>query len=212
MSYLSVQMVMKLLAALVGLALSTAIFGQVVLADAEHKVSLSFERAAASGSIVETQKWIQGSSSRTLVTVYSEGGQPTKFTFTSTRGRSTIKTDAMIDMQGASVVTTTGNGASRSSQIPLLKRSNTADPSVIWFAKEKPEKGATVTFTSFDPERRYWEEVTVTFEGRGKLGGSPEGNLVTRKTARKTIQMVLDDKGLPLAWQENQLRLVRIQP
>ena len=35
---------------------------------------------------------------------------------------------------------------------------------------EKPAPGTVVAFSSFDPERRSWEQVTVSYEGRGKLG------------------------------------------
>lgn len=200
---------MKLIFAVATILASSTSFAEIVLKDAAHGATLIFDRTTDAGKIVESQTWSIGATSRILKATFTDTADPTESTVAITRGQSTSRTDARISIRGAVVTSTARNGTGPASNIPLLKHLSIVDPSLLWFTKQHPEKGASVTFMHFDPEFRYWEEVTVTFEGRGKLGDSVEGNLVSRKEARSTIHMVLDDKGLPLVWEEGRLRLVR---
>ncbi len=181
----------------------------VVLQDASHGAKLIYDRKTEDGKIVESEVWSGSMTSRIVRTSYTEAGQLTNCMVAITRGRASSRTEATITPGGAVVTSTARNGTGPASSIPIGRRMTIADPSVKWFVKDHPEKGTSATFMSFDAEFRYWEEITVTFEGRGKLGDSPEGNLVTRKTARSTIHLLLDDKGMPFVWEEGRLRLVR---
>jgi hypothetical protein len=200
---------MRLLIVAVLVAACASAFAQVVLSDATHSRRLVFDRKMVKGQIVQKELWDLPPSAKLTQTTFEVDGTLTECEFTWTKPSGTTTTHAKITGTGAQVTTFTNGGASQSSQIPLMKRGLAADPSVNWFTTVNPSPGTTATFMSFDAERRYWEEVTVTFKGRGKLGKSAEGNLVTRQTARKTINLLLDDKGIPLVWEEGKLRLVR---
>jgi hypothetical protein len=182
---------------------------QVVLRDQATGAGLTFTRSADKQAIVETEQWTTGDTKRMTESTYSSSGTLTHRSFTLSRGGAETKVDATIDEGGASLTVTGSRGAATHSHIPLRGKTGLTDPSVTWFVKDKPEKGTSVSFMSFDPEERYWQQVTVTFEGRGKLGKSPEGNLVTRRIARKTIRLLVDDKGLPLVWGDGRLMLTR---
>jgi hypothetical protein len=193
-------------------AVASAQGQSVVLRDPAHSIGLVYERTADKATIVETLTWSTGRSSRIVKSTYGESGELMARSVSITNGadsRNSKRIDSVITTQGATVTITSWTGAGKPASIPLRQKMNLTDPSVRWFVTDKPEKGASFAFMSFDPEFRYWEEETVTFEGRGKLGNSPEGNLVTRKSARKTVQLVLDDKGLPLVWVENKIRVSR---
>lgn len=198
-----------LLAILVLGTTASALAQSVVLRDAAHNVGLIYDRSKVDGSIVVTETWSVGRTSRIVKSAYTEAGALTNRTVSTTNNGGSLRIEAVISPQGATITTTNRAGAGRPSNIPLLKRASVIDPSVRWFATDQPEKGASVSFMSFDPEYRYWEEVTVTYDGKGKLGNSAEGNLVTRKMARRTIHLVLDDKGLPIAWEDNQYKITR---
>jgi hypothetical protein len=198
-----------LLVALLGVLARPVGSEQVKLRDVQGKVELSYSRVANADSITETEDWKSGGTRKTVASIYSTAGALVRRTVTLARGEAETRVEAQIDESGASLTTTGSRGAASHSHIPLRSRSGIVDASVFWFVKDKPAKGATATFMSFDPEERYWQEVSVTFGGRGKLGKSPEGNLVTRKTARKTIRMLLDDKGVPLVWEDGRIRLTR---
>jgi hypothetical protein len=182
---------------------------EVVLKDPAHLASLIYERTTDNGSIVVSETWSIGMTSRIVKSTYTEAGLLTARMVAITKGRTTSKADATINPRGAFVTSMTRAGTSPGSNIPLMNHMSVVDPTVRWFASDQPAKGASATFMSFDPEFRYWEQVTATFDGQGKLGQSPEGNIVTRKAARSTVTVLLDDKGMPLVWEENQLHLVR---
>jgi hypothetical protein len=194
-------------AALVAVASSAC--AQVVLYDSNQKTRLVFDRKMVKGQIVQKELWDQPPLSRLTQTTFEVDGSVSQCEFTVRKPSGTTTTHAKITNLGAQLLTITSGGSSKSSQIPLMKQGLAADPSINWFTTAKPTPGVKTTFMSFDAEHRYWEQVTVTFVGRGKLGKSPEGNLVTRQTARKTIRLLLDDKGIPLVWEEGKLRLVR---
>ena len=180
----------------------------VVLKDPAHSASLIFEKSTENGSIVETETWSIGKTSRIVKSTFSESGTLLQRMVAVTRGLSTQRTDATVSPHGASVTSAARNGTGPTSTIALNSRESIVDPSVLWFSSDQPKVGATIAFMSFDPEFRYWEEVSVTFDGRGKLAGS-DGNLVTRKAARSTVHMLLDDKGMPIVWEEGRFSLVR---
>ncbi|HTQ11991.1 MAG TPA: hypothetical protein VMI31_18155 [Fimbriimonadaceae bacterium] len=186
-----------------------AALSEVVLRDPAHSASLIYDRTAGQSQIVETETWSVARVSRIIKSTYDESGNLTARTIAVTRGVSTQRNDATITPAVAIVTSTARNGQGPPSSIPIGHQASIADPSLLWFVKTHPDKGTSITFKSFDPEYRYWEDVTVTFEGRGKIGDSPEGNLVTRKTARSVIHLVLDDNAMPLVWDEGRLHLVR---
>ena len=197
---------------LAAVLLATSCVADVVLRDPAHNASLIYDRTTSPGKIVESQIWSISRVSRIITSTYDDAGQLTDRVIAVTRGFSTQRNEATVTPALAIVSSTARNGVGPPSTIPIGQRASIIDPSLLWFVKDQPEKGASVTFKSFDPEYRYWEDITVTFEGRGKIGNSPEGNLVTRQTARSVIHMVLDDKGLPLVWDEGRFHLVRETP
>lgn len=172
---------------------------QVVLEDRAHGVSLTYDRKRDAAGIVETQRWTEARSTRTIVCRFDSKGMLLERTFTSARGSSTTHTVAKIGDSGASVTT-----GSRTTDIRLVKRLSTVDLLQAWSFSSPPAKETTGSFMSFDPERRYWEEVTVSYQGKASAG-----HLVTRRSARSVVKLVLDDSGMPLIWEEGRLRLVR---
>lgn len=178
---------------------------KVVLHDATHSTSLIFERSREDGLIVETQTWSVGSTSRIIKSTYSEAGELKARSASITRGRHSTRSDATITPQGAHVSSLSG----RPSTIPVAGHLGIVDPSLHWFDGKPPATDTTANFMSFNPEFRYWEQVTVVYEGRRKIGKSLEGYLVSRQDARSTIHLLLDDKGMPLVWEEGRTRLTR---
>lgn len=178
---------------------------KAVLHDATHTTNLIFERVREDGLIVETQTWSVGSTSRIIKSTYSEAGELKARSASVTHGRRSTRTDATITPQGAHVTSING----RPSTIPVAGHLGIVDPSLHWFDGKPPANDTTANFMSFNPEFRYWEQVTVVYQGRGKIGKSPEGYLVTRQDARSTIHLLLDDKGMPLVWEEGRTRLTR---
>lgn len=201
--------------AILGLVIATSSPApeSVVLRDPAHKNGLIYERKVENGITTITETWSLALFSRFVKSVYSETGALTERDVTSsnrmTASGSPTRSDAQITPSGATVTVLTRTRPLKPTTIPLQNSRSIVDPSVKWFSGVVPEKGTSVAFMNFEPEYRYWEEVTVTFDGKGKLGASPEGYLVTRKAARKTIHLLLDDRGLPLVWEEKGLRLVR---
>jgi len=197
---------------LAAILLACSLRAEVVLRDPAHNASLIYDRTTSPGKIVESQIWSIARVSRIITSTYDDAGQLTDRVIAVTRGFSTQRNEATITPALAIVSSTARNGAGPPSTIPIGHRRSIVDPSLFWFVKDHPGKGTSATFKSFDPEYRYWEDITVTFDGRGKIGNSPEGNLVTRQTARSVIHLVLDDSGLPLVWDEGRLHLVREPP
>lgn len=174
-----------------------AALAQSVLHDDAHQVTLIWERNEKDHVITVKETWALPGSSRIVVSTYSESGGLASRMVATTRGTTTKRTEATIDAKGATI-----QSGDRTARITPAKKLSMVDPSVLWFVKDKPKEGTTTTFTSFDPEFRYWEEVTVTYVGR-----TPEGDVVTRRGARGTVRIVFDEKGLPVAWQEGRFSL-----
>lgn len=181
---------------------------QVVLVDTKNKVIASIENVAQRDYIRRTVTWADSKASKTFVTNFTSDGTYCGGEFKVTSETNPIFAQISVIPTGARLITQS-NGGTKMTEVPRFDNLTLTDPSVNWFKNGAPVKGATAKFMSFDPERRYWEEVSVTYNGRGKLGDSPEGHLVTRKSSSKTIRLVLDDKGDPLVWEEGRLRLVR---
>lgn len=194
-------------------ALAAAALGQTwsetVLVDAENKVVLSVQTSRDKNSIQRSLKWVDPKVSKTILNFYKPDGEFGGGTLTILRDDRTQRVQFEVVPIGIRVVSTTATGSGRTTEIPRFDQESLVDPSVNWFVTTTPEKGATAKFASYNPERRFWEQVTVTYEGDGKLGDSPTGHIVTRKDAHGTSKMLLDDKGQPLVWIDGRLRLVK---
>lgn len=199
---------MKLNLLLLITALAVSASAQVVLVDTKNKVTASFETAVKDTWVQRKQTWADAKASKSYAATFLMDGTFTGGEYTVTSETNPQFSQISVIPTGARVLARS-NGGTKNLEIPRFDNLSLADPSVLWFAKSQPEKGATARFMNFDPDRRYWEEVTVTYNGRGKLGDSPEGHLVTRKSSNKTVRVLLDDQGDPLVWEEGRLRLVR---
>jgi hypothetical protein len=184
--------------------LTTCAVAQVVLVDEKNKVVLSVKSERSKGRIERTLKWVDPRVSRTFTSSFKEDGELVTVSLATVSNESVKEIRAQVTPVGAEVFS-----GGRTAEIPRFDKLSVRDPSVTWFVERQPAKGETAEFMSFDPERRYWEAVTVSYEGEGKLGDSATGHLVTRKTSRGQVRMLLDSKGEPLVWEEGRLRLVR---
>lgn len=83
-----------------------------------------------------------------------------------------------------------------------------------WFLRDMPKKDARSRYLAFDTDRNLWETTDAIYLGPKsvKVGASTiKGFLVRTLTARRTVEAVFDDKGLPmLIEEENGTRFERV--
>lgn len=147
---------------------------RVVLAD--HSVTESLALSDATGSMVRTEDVVRRNGAYRKQTVAY-----------GARGDATI-----VDNGGKPVL------------VPFDRRGSRRDPSETWFRGTVPSPGTWAVFRKLDPRRRAWDEVRVTYVGKG-----PGGNVVRQTTGTATTSFTLDGAGMLVSYEAGDLRLVR---
>jgi hypothetical protein len=121
-----------------------------------------------------------------------------------------VATVIAFDGEGAVV---RAPGAVEPRRVPLVAGAPRRNASEFWFLRDRPKPGARVTTYAFDPDRLEWTLTTIDYRGTGDVGtGSAKvtGHRVHVRQGDRTIDSVLDDKGLPLRVEDSDgLRLTR---
>jgi hypothetical protein len=83
-----------------------------------------------------------------------------------------------------------------------------------WFLRDMPKKDARSRYLAFDTDRNLWETTDAIYLGPKsvKVGEKTfKGFMVRTLTARRTVEAVFDDKGIPmLIEEENGTRFERV--
>ncbi len=83
-----------------------------------------------------------------------------------------------------------------------------------WFLRDLPKKDARLRYLAFDTDRNLWETTDAIFLGSKKVtidGKSMKGFMVRTLTARRTVEAIFDEKGIPiLIEEENGTRFERV--
>jgi len=84
----------------------------------------------------------------------------------------------------------------------------------FWFLRDMPKKDARSRYLAFDTDRNMWETTDAIYLGKKTVtvgAKSFKGFMVRTLTARRTVEAVFDDKGIPmLIDEENGTRFERV--
>jgi hypothetical protein len=96
-------------------------------------------------------------------------------------------------------VSHTENGKTTVKSVAVPK-GNLADSSTLWFITQRPKKGASVTYLSFDARALKWKTRTAHYVGDEKVAGT---SMTGHHVHHEDGDIWLDDKGFPIRLEDN---------
>ncbi|MBS1724984.1 MAG: hypothetical protein JSS66_18750 [Armatimonadetes bacterium] len=174
----------------------TAVMSIKLQEDGSKTVRLTMKLKYGSG---QTADVLQESS-------YSAKGEPVRMLQTSrSMGKKTSIT-VTFTSEGAQVVTDRGDGPK--TNLVVRPKGTTADPSVMWFVRDTPERGQSTESYTFRVSEQTWQKTKTRYEGKKEIvvtGHKVNANLVVAGEFKAFV----DDKGDPYRFEIGSLTLER---
>jgi len=142
---------------------------------------------------------------------YDEKGAPTKQTMHATQAGQGVTETATFSKKGAHIVGIV-DGKKQSRDVALPAGKKLGDPSVFWFSKTKPKKGAKVSVCSFDIQIGDFLDETDTYVGDESVtagGKKVTAHHLTAVRQGHNVEIYVDDKGQMVKYDDGQTQIER---
>ena len=108
------------------------------------------------------------------------------------------------------IVTDLATGAK--SHFPIPPQSSVKDPAQLWFISLRPHLGSALSATTFDQNSKAWQKTTRTYVADVPVtvhGLKVTGHEVKDESGEQTLVSILDDHGLPYAFEVQGIKFTR---